>query len=72
MPNIISDIQVNGVTYAISANTSSQVASGDTNPVQGGAVYSQMGGMKIVKLTQVEYDNLSPDYDANTIYYIVN
>lgn len=31
-----------------------------------------LGGMKIVKLTQSAYDALSPNYDSNTIYFIVN
>ena len=48
----------------------STVTSGSTNPVQGGAVYSQLGGLKLIKLTQNEYDNLSPDYDSNTLYII--
>ena len=50
----------------------STVTSGSTNPVQGGAVYTQLGGMKLVKLTQSAYDALSPNYDANTLYVIVN
>lgn len=50
----------------------STVTSGSTNPVQGGAVYTQLGGLKLVKLTQSAYDALSPDYDANTLYVIVN
>ena len=48
----------------------STVTSGSTNPVQGGAVYSQLGGLKLIKLTQNEYDNLSPNYDSNTLYII--
>lgn len=31
-----------------------------------------LGGLKLVKLTQSAYDALSPDYDANTLYVIVN
>lgn len=31
-----------------------------------------LGGLKLVKLTQTEYDNLSPNYDSNTLYVIVN
>ena len=33
---------------------------------------SELGGMKIVKLSQSAYDALSPNYDSNTIYFIVN
>lgn len=29
-----------------------------------------LGGLKLVKLTQSEYDALSPNYDANTLYVI--
>lgn len=29
-----------------------------------------LGGLKLVKLTQSAYDALSPNYDANTIYFI--
>ena len=46
------------------------VTSGSTNAVQGGAVYSQMGGLKFKKLTQAQYNALAPNYDANTIYFI--
>ena len=34
------------------------------------AVYDQMGGLKLVKLTQSEYDALDPNYDSNTLYVI--
>jgi hypothetical protein len=29
-----------------------------------------LGGLSLVKLTQSAYDALSPNYDANTIYFI--
>lgn len=48
------------------------VISGSTNAVAGGAVYDQLGGLKLVKLTQSAYDALSPNYDNNTLYVIVN
>lgn len=48
------------------------VISGSTNAVAGGAVYDQMGGMKILHLTQAQYDALSPDYDNTTLYVITN
>ena len=50
----------------------SAVTSGSTSVITSGGVYQQMGGMKIVKLTQSAYDALSPNYDSNTIYFIVN
>lgn len=31
-----------------------------------------LGGLKLVKLTQTEYNALSPNYDSNTLYVIVN
>ena len=36
-----------------------------------GAV-TALGGLSLVKLTQSAYDALSPDYDSNTLYVIVN
>ena len=49
----------------------STVTSGSTNPVSGGAVYTQFGGLKLVKLTQAQYNALSTK-DNNTLYVIVN
>ena len=46
------------------------VISGSTNAVSGGAVYTQLGGLKLQKITQSAYDALSPNYDANTLYVI--
>lgn len=31
-----------------------------------------LGGLSLVKLTQAQYDALSPNYDSNTLYVIVN
>ena len=50
----------------------SGATSGSTDCITSGGVYEQMGGMKIVKLTQSAYDALSPNYDSNTLYVIVN
>ena len=50
----------------------SAVTSGSTEAVESGAVYSKMGGLTLLKLTQSAYDALSPDYDSNTLYVIVN
>lgn len=33
---------------------------------------SELGGLKLVKLSQSAYDALSPNYDSNTLYVIVN
>lgn len=46
------------------------VISGSTNAVAGGAVYDQLGGMKIVKLTESEYTALVTK-DSNTLYCVV-
>ncbi len=57
--------------YDAIPTTTSAVTSGSTAVVESGAVYSQLGGLKLVKLTQTEYDNLSTK-DSNTLYVIVN
>ena len=36
------------------------------------ATEAALGGLKLVKLTQSAYDALSPNYDSNTLYVIVN
>ena len=46
------------------------IISGSTNAVAGGAVYTQLDGLKLKKITQSAYDTLSPNYDANTLYVI--
>lgn len=49
----------------------STVTSGSTNPVQGGAVYTQLGGLKLQQITQSAYDALTTK-DNSTLYIIVN
>ena len=51
-------------TYVSSTSTDSQVPSAK-------AVYDQLGGLKLVKLTQSEYDALQTK-DGSTLYIIVN
>ena len=51
------------VTAITSGSTDAQVPSAK-------CVYDQLGGLKLVKLTQQEYDALSPNYDNNTLYLI--
>lgn len=46
------------------------IISGSANAVAGGAVYTQLDGLKLKKITQSAYDALSPNYDANTLYVI--
>ena len=55
--------------YDAIPTTTSAVTSGSTAVVESGAVYSQLGGLKLVKLTQTEYDNLGTK-DSNTLYVI--
>ena len=58
--------------YVATSAVTTAVTSGSTSVITSGGVYNQMGGMKILKLTQSAYDALSPNYDASTIYFIVN
>lgn len=51
------------VTAITSSSTDSQVPSAK-------CVYDQVGGLKLVKLTQSAYDALSPNYDNSTLYVI--
>lgn len=59
-------IQGGGGTISIDQT----VISGSTNAVAGGAVYDQLGGMKIVKLTESEYAALVTK-DDDTLYCVV-
>ena len=51
------------VTAITSSSTDAQVPSAK-------CVYDQVGGLKLVKLSQSEYDALDPNYDSNTLYLI--
>lgn len=57
---------------AITVTTAITSSSTDTQVPSAKAVYDQLGGLKLVKLTQSEYDALAPNYDSNTLYVIVN
>lgn len=46
-----------------------EITSASTNPVTSAAIYNQFGGLKLVKLTQSEYDALSTK-DSSTLYII--
>ena len=52
--------------------TTSAVTSGSTAALTSGGAYTQFDGMKLKKLTQSQYDALAPNYDASTLYVIVN
>lgn len=61
-------ISVSGVV--MSSEVTSAVTSGSTDVVTSGGVYDQLGGMKIVKLTESEYAALVTKYD-DTLYCVV-
>ena len=46
-----------------------EITSASTNPVTSAAIYNQFGGLKLVKLTQSEFDALSTK-DSSTLYII--
>lgn len=48
-----------------------EITSASTNPVTSAAIYNQFGGLKLVKLTQSEYNSLTTK-DNSTLYVIVN
>ena len=58
------------ITIQGSGSVDQTIISGSTNAVAGGAVYTQLDGLKLKKITQSAYDALSPNYDANTLYVI--
>ena len=59
-------IETSAITTSVtSSSTDAQVPSAK-------AVNDKLGGLSLVKLTQSEYDALSPNYDSNTLYVIVN
>ena len=62
------------ITDASGATVTSAVTSGSTAVITSGGVYSQMGGLKMLQITQSAYDALVSGgaVDSNTIYYIVN
>lgn len=64
------------ITQAVSgkvdtSNVTSAVTSGSTDVLTSGGAYEQFGGLKLLKLTQAQYDALAPNYDNNTLYVIV-
>ena len=64
-PTNFSLVETSAITTSItSSSTDAQVPSAK-------CVYDTLGGLKLVKLTQTEYDNLSTK-DSNTLYVIVN
>ena len=51
--------------------STSAVTSGSTDVITSGGVYQQLGGLKILQITQNDYDNLQVK-DNSTLYVIVN
>ena len=58
-------VETSAVTTSVSSTST------DTQVPSAKAVYDQLGGLKLVKLTQSQYDAL-PTKDANTLFIIVN
>ena len=58
-------VETSAVTTSVSSTST------DTQVPSAKAVYDQLGGLKLVKLTQAEYDALQTK-DANTLFIIVN
>lgn len=56
---------------ALGGTVDTEITSASTNPVTSAAIYNQFGGLKLVKLTQSEYDALTTK-DNSTLYVIVN
>jgi len=59
------------ITDAVGMNVTSTVTSGSTDVVTSGGVYDQLGGLKLLQITQSAYDILTTK-DPNTLYVIVN
>ena len=64
-------ISVTGKVETSAITTSVTSSSTDTQVPSAKAVYDQLGGLKLVKLTQSEYDALATK-DNSTLYVIVN
>lgn len=64
------------ITDATEITVTSAVTSGSSAVVTSGGVYNalntSLNGLKVLQITQSAYDALSPNYDANTLYVIVN
>lgn len=77
MSNIIDSIRLSGTTYelqdlnAVSVEAvTSAVTSGSTDVLTSGGAYTQFGGMKLVKLTESEYQALSVK-DTDVLYVVI-
>ena len=66
------DNSISGKVDTSAITTSITSVSTDAQIPSAKAVYDKLGGLSLVKLTQAQYDALSPNYDNNTLYVIVN
>jgi len=66
------DESISGKVETSAITTSVTSSSTDAQVPSAKAVNDKLGGLSLVKLTQSAYDALSPDYDSNTLYVIVN
>ena len=55
-----------------SGSSTSAISTNDTLNQAIGKLECRLGGLKLIKLTQQEYDALSPNYDPNTLYVIID
>lgn len=63
---------ISGKVDTSAITTSITSSSTDTQVPSAKAVNDKLGGLSIVKLTQAEYDALSPNYDSNTLYVVTD
>ena len=63
-------ISVTGKVDTSAITTSVSSSSTDAQVPSAKAVNDKLGGLSLVKLTQAEYNALSPNYDSNTLYVI--
>lgn len=65
-------ISVSGVVETSAITTAITSSSTDAQVPSAKAVNDKLGGLSLVKLTQAEYDALSPNYDSNTLYVVTD
>ena len=65
------DVKLQDQLGGVGGTVDTEITSASTNPVTSAAIYNQFGGLKLVKLTQSEYDSLTTK-DNSTLFVIVN
>lgn len=63
---------VSGDVVSLSGQVSTNTSNISTVSASTASNTTALGGLSLVKLTQSAYDALSPNYDSNTLYVIVN